>query len=406
MSSDPLMLSNLEKVTGAELKQLQKRCMLLMQQDDEPQKFPGSQPVSFERKHLRASEEGRGNYVSLLASPYFAAEKTDGVRYMLLILGGKGAFTVDRNFDMRRLPPMRFPTRLDPNAALDATLLDGELIIERGGSGQPLENLTGKKRGADDGGGSSAADGGGEGGSGGGSGEGGEGASGESGEGGSAATRPDERLRFLAYDACRVAGKAVCDEPLRMRLMALRREVLTPRFKLAMTSPEAFAGEPFTLEQKDFFVLPQVERNSPCRLLSPLSLLLSPLSLLLPLLPLAGCRCCHSAETAAAPEAAAATAADEPCVCLPTPPRLPLTSCAHLCPHRFPLALPRARPLSSFALAPASCRPSRFLPPLAAASHLLARPNGRARRQHPLRLRRPAAKALAWQRRHHFHPGD
>ena len=235
MSSDPLMLSNLEKVTGAELKQLQKRCMLLMQQDDEPQKFPGSQPVSFERKHLRASEEGRGNYVSLLASPYFAAEKTDGVRYMLLILGGKGAFTVDRNFDMRRLPPMRFPTRLDPNAALDATLLDGELIIERGGSGQPLENLTGKKRGADDS--SSAAGGGGEGGSGG-SGEGGEGGEGGSGEGGSAATRPDERLRFLAYDACRVAGKAVCDETLQMRLMALRREVLTPRYKLAMTSPE------------------------------------------------------------------------------------------------------------------------------------------------------------------------
>ena len=76
-------------------------------------------------------------------APYFAAEKTDGVRYMLLILGETGTFTVDRNFDMRRLPKMRFPTRLDPKAALDNTLLDGELIIERGGSGQPLTNLTG-----------------------------------------------------------------------------------------------------------------------------------------------------------------------------------------------------------------------------------------------------------------------
>ena len=76
MSSDPLMLTALEKVTGAELKQLQKRCMILMQQDDEPTKFPGSQPVSFERKHLRASEEGQPrNYVSLLASRYFAASR-------------------------------------------------------------------------------------------------------------------------------------------------------------------------------------------------------------------------------------------------------------------------------------------------------------------------------------------
>ena len=33
MSADPLMLPNLVKVTGAELKGLQKRCMLLMQQD-------------------------------------------------------------------------------------------------------------------------------------------------------------------------------------------------------------------------------------------------------------------------------------------------------------------------------------------------------------------------------------
>ena len=87
MSSDPLMLSAMPKVAGAELKQLQKRCMQLMQQDDDPTKFPGAQPVSFERRHLLTQETGGRPGPSLVADPYFAAEKTDGVRYMLLVLG-------------------------------------------------------------------------------------------------------------------------------------------------------------------------------------------------------------------------------------------------------------------------------------------------------------------------------
>ena len=101
--------------------------MLLLQQDDESTgKFPGAQPVAFERRRITPSER-----ISLVTAPYFAAEKTDGVRYMLLILGARGTFTVDRNFGMRRMPKMRFPTRADPNVQLDSTLLDGELIIER-----------------------------------------------------------------------------------------------------------------------------------------------------------------------------------------------------------------------------------------------------------------------------------
>ena len=256
MSSDPLMLPNLEKVAGQELKNLQKRCMVLMQQDDEPQKFPGAQPVSFERKHLMPASAPGGGYVSLLSSPYFAAEKTDGVRYMLLILGSTGAFTVDRNFDMRRLPPMRFPSRADPNVPLDNTLLDGELIIERGGTGQPLSNLCsigagipgsaggGTGGGAAAGDASAAADV-------------SDAAGGAAPSGGAEPARV-EQLRFLAYDACRVAGRAVCDEPLRLRLMAMRREVLTPRFQLSLAEPAAFANDIFTLEQKDMFVLPQL----------------------------------------------------------------------------------------------------------------------------------------------------
>ena len=141
-SPDPLMLASLPKVTETELRGLQRECIRLMRLEDD--KFPGSQPVSFERRHLTPEdEEATRRGVSLLkqvpqspnrlppptraSSPpnrcrptpdrrcrqpqeFYAAEKTDGVRYMLLIMGERGAFMVDRNFEMKRLPPtMRFP---------------------------------------------------------------------------------------------------------------------------------------------------------------------------------------------------------------------------------------------------------------------------------------------------------
>lgn len=169
--ADPLMLGTLEKVQGAELKDLRQRCLVLMRHDGEPTKFPGAQPVSFERRHLTA---GAPSAVSLLTSPYFAAEKTDGVRYMLLILGARGAFTVDRNFDMRRLPGMRFPCRDDPDSKLDATLLDGELVIDAHATADTADPA----------------------------------------EANGASSGASRRLRFLAYDACCVANKPCIDESL------------------------------------------------------------------------------------------------------------------------------------------------------------------------------------------------
>ena len=56
------------------------------------------------------------------------------------------------------------------------------------------------------------------------------------------------RMRFLVYDACRVGNRACVDEPLRERLMAVRRDVVGPRYKLAAAEPAAFDGEPFTVE--------------------------------------------------------------------------------------------------------------------------------------------------------------
>lgn len=233
-STDPLMLPDLPKITGNALRELQQRALVLMSQDsDDPSKFPGAQPVSFERKHLMAPAPGGPQHPSLATAPYFAAEKTDGVRYMLMVLGAKGSFAIDRNFAMCKLPGMCFPSRADPSQLLDATLLDGELVQDA------LDAPASRKRGRE-------------------------------GEAGAAAPAVD-RMRFLVYDACRVGGKSVMELSLRLRLLAVRREVLIPRYAASSAPAEAsaaagagaaaahdFSAEPFSVELKDFFTLPQL----------------------------------------------------------------------------------------------------------------------------------------------------
>ncbi|KAL1515643.1 hypothetical protein AB1Y20_002261 [Prymnesium parvum] len=195
-SDDPLMLPQLPNVGATELKELQRSVLLMLQQEGD--KFPGSQPVSFERKHLAKGADVRG--VSLFSKSFYAAEKTDGVRYMLLILKD-ATYAIDRNFAMKKLPPMHFPSR-EADCKVDRTLLDGELIVDD----------------AEDGG---------------------------------------LRHRFLAYDACCVNGRNLVPEPLPIRLLHLRREVLAPRYAAAADGHD-FSAEPFVVEQKDFFSMGQL----------------------------------------------------------------------------------------------------------------------------------------------------
>ena len=199
---NPLLLADLPKVVDPELRELQRICIRLMRLEGEAS-FPGSQPVSFERSHLTPADDvvqaaGR-RAVSLMRQEYYAAEKTAGRRYMLLILA-RGAFMIDRSFEMRRLEPMHFPGRKPGEPPLD-TLLDGELVECQGtGGGGP-------------------------------------------------------RLRFLVYDACCVCGAALTAEPLPVRLMAARREVLTARYAAGASGAHDFSAEPFAIELKDFFGL-------------------------------------------------------------------------------------------------------------------------------------------------------
>tara|TARA_B100000524_G_scaffold61636_1_gene28491 strand:- start:1811 stop:3022 length:1212 start_codon:yes stop_codon:yes gene_type:complete len=199
-SSDPLMLPDLP-IDTRNKRALQQICWQLMRGEDS-ETFPGSQPVSFERRHLSAE-----NPISIKSHEYMAAEKTDGVRYMLLVVAGRGAYMIDRNFEFKQLPTMHFPGRAK-GSQLTGTLLDGELVLDQ--------------------------------------------ANGSDGE-----DAGPPKLRYLAYDACAVAGTTLVQSPLTRRLLWLRREVLAPRHS-ASAAGHDFSGELFAVEQKDFFGIPQL----------------------------------------------------------------------------------------------------------------------------------------------------
>ncbi|GAN05502.1 MRNA capping enzyme, alpha subunit [Mucor ambiguus] len=93
---------------------------LLNSQNDS---FPGSQPVSFESKHL----------IDIEREDYFVCEKSDGVRYLLFFLHspkGPASFLFDRNKHWYYVPNLLFPVRGRENEFLKDTLMDGELVLD------------------------------------------------------------------------------------------------------------------------------------------------------------------------------------------------------------------------------------------------------------------------------------
>lgn len=90
-------------------------------ESSDPERFPGPQPVSIERRH----------FIEFKKRQYVVCEKTDGVRHLLVSLeldGKRAAFLVNRAFDMTPVSTM-IPR---------GTVLDGELVPRKEPGARPV----------------------------------------------------------------------------------------------------------------------------------------------------------------------------------------------------------------------------------------------------------------------------
>ena len=196
--ADPLMLEGLRKASPLETAQLRQMCcqkLGLPAQKNGEFRFPGSQPVSLGHNNLKTLagkvEASPGENV------YYVAEKTDGMRWMMMILPeGKGCCMIDREFNFR-LMKVQFPSSKSNGEFISSTLLDGELVID-------VDLDTNQKS-----------------------------------------------LRYLIYDACVVNNEVVTQKHFLLRLRAVQSELLNPLFLLE----ELPENLPFRIELKNYHAL-------------------------------------------------------------------------------------------------------------------------------------------------------
>ena len=152
--------------------------------------FPGSQPVSLTRNVLNNQ---------LLKTDYYAAEKSDGVRYMMIIEKGV-AYLIDRNCTVIKTN-VRFPVpgrvNGEESQLHSGTVLDGEMLLEQDGE--------------------------------------------------------KNWLMFSVYDLVAVHGKRKGEEKLYNRLKYVQTEVIGPRGQLEKQTPHLVCAETFQVKLKAMY---------------------------------------------------------------------------------------------------------------------------------------------------------
>lgn len=103
----------------AELRRMTRELCGLPPADAGREAFPGNQAISLDRRNMEM----------LKTREFSVSWKADGARYMLLVLSD-GVHLIDRNFEFTRVPALYFPSKPHSPVMCDATLLDGELVLD------------------------------------------------------------------------------------------------------------------------------------------------------------------------------------------------------------------------------------------------------------------------------------
>ncbi|UYV62070.1 RNGTT [Cordylochernes scorpioides] len=152
--------------------------------------FPGSQPVSMDIN----------NVTNLSDSQYMVSWKADGTRYMMLIDGEDEIYFIDRDNSIFQITGLTFVFRKDLSQHLNATLVDGEMIIDKvNGMDVP---------------------------------------------------------RYLIYDIIKFSGKDVGKTHFTRRLHCIRAELIQPRHEAMKNGIIIREREPFSIRIKEFWEIP------------------------------------------------------------------------------------------------------------------------------------------------------
>ncbi|ODV63775.1 mRNA guanylyltransferase [Ascoidea rubescens DSM 1968] len=160
--------------------------------------FPGSQPISFERKHIAER---------LLQHDYFLCEKSDGLRCLMLLLyepslHEEGCFFITRTNEYYRVlfPQLHFPLEPnDPNTFHNGTIIDGELVLDN-----------------------------------------------------------DKNLKYLIFDCLAINGVNLCLKPFNKRLGRIQENIIKPFNKFKIIESKLVSTYPFHISLKNFFLGDQI----------------------------------------------------------------------------------------------------------------------------------------------------
>ena len=112
---------SMHRLVGASATEIVKQMMELGMDDHKIPRLPGPNPVSIERK----------DFEKLKTKKYVIAEKTDGVRFIMMftrLFGFKVCTIIDRSMSSYLVP-----LKAIPRVLFQGTLLDGELTVDKHG---------------------------------------------------------------------------------------------------------------------------------------------------------------------------------------------------------------------------------------------------------------------------------